>query len=213
MAILGRRVVCALALLGLAACAGATGNYTAPSVRALETERIINQPFEQAWNTYVGELSKSFFVINNIAKDSGIINVSYSTDQLSRFADCGHTDLTSSHPATGEEHLSYQTADSAVYNMGQEGTNILWTVTRKTHLEGRVNIYMAPQGGGETLLRVNAKYVWSVSHSGVSNVGTQAPGENWTLDFSSTAAGKTVGADPVTCAATGELERELLYLI
>jgi hypothetical protein len=209
----GRWIVCLLAL-GLAACAGSNATYTPPTGPSVATERSVSAPFDTAWDAYVAELSKSFFVINNISKDSRIINVSFSTNKPSRYVDCGHTIRTSTHPATGKQTFSYVTADSAQYNAGVPGTNYLWTVTRTTNLEGRINVYMAPQGQ-QTLLRVNAKYVWSGSYSAISNLGQRDPGASFSADFSSYSSGQTSGGtdQQVTCYSNGTLEHELLSLI
>ena len=70
--------VASLAIM-LAACAGSTTSYQPPAQYAVQTERRVALQFDEAWDRYVAELSKSFYVINNISKKSRIINVSLST--------------------------------------------------------------------------------------------------------------------------------------
>lgn len=201
-----------LASFMLTACASSTANYRPPHSYDVVTERTLNMPFAQTWDMYVAKLSESFFVINNISKESRIINVSFSSDQPSEFVDCGYAIRTSNHPATGEQIFSYETADDSMYNMGVSGTNVVWTIRRNTNLEGRINIYMAPMGN-QTLLRANVRYVWSNNISGSSNVGGVDSKQDST-SFSSKEVG-TVShpAGNYSCRSRGILEDRLLNLI
>lgn len=53
----------------LASCASSSGSYLPPQeASSATTERNLQIPFEQAWDSYVAELSKSFFVITISAK-------------------------------------------------------------------------------------------------------------------------------------------------
>lgn len=60
--------------------AGCVPEYVPPPPPApqIVNSVVINQPFETVWSAAVPALGRSFFVINNIAKDSGLINLSYS---------------------------------------------------------------------------------------------------------------------------------------
>lgn len=207
-----------LALLVLGACATSGASYRQPGTYNVETERMLDTPFADVWDMYVAKLSESFFVINNISKDSRLINVSFSVDRPSEFVDCGHATRTSSHPATGKQTFSYETADDAVFNVGIRGTNVLWTLRRNTNLEGRVNIYMAPNGN-QTQLRVNVRYAWSNHVSGSSNVGGVVS-EQYSMNFSSKEVATRTDSDvgvggPTTwsCRSRGRLEYRLLHLI
>jgi hypothetical protein len=57
----------------------------------VQNEVIVREPFSKVWDTLVRELAKSFFVINNIEKESRIINVSFFTQTPQDYADCGRT--------------------------------------------------------------------------------------------------------------------------
>lgn len=180
----------------LGGCASSTQSYSAATSHVVENEKILNIPFSKAWDQYVAELTKSFFVINNIDKESRIINVSFSVNKPSEFIDCGVTTRTAAHPSIGTQTFTYPTADDSTYLAGVDGTNELWNVQRNTNLEGRANIYMAPQGNN-TLLRVNARYVWSVDVTGQSNVGQVDHSSN-TVSFSTGGAALRVVMVPTS---------------
>lgn len=217
-----RRLTIFLALILLSGCASSGGSYRQPGTYDVTTERMLNIPFTSVWDLYVAELSESFFVINNISKESRIINVSFSSNRPSEFIDCGHTTRTSNHPATGKQTYSYKTADDATYNMGISGTNVLWTIRRNTKLEGRINIYMAPKGN-QTQLRVNARFAWTNNMSGSSNIGGVWSDQD-SMDFSSKEVAESTdaagnfsggvgGMISWSCRSRGTLEHRLLNLI
>ena len=78
-----------VALLFLAGCAGKL-DYVRPSTApgSANNTKIIDKPREAVWNSSVPELGKQFFVINNLDKSSGLINVSYNGDP-EKYIDCG----------------------------------------------------------------------------------------------------------------------------
>ena len=201
----------------LVGCASTESTYTPPASSGLQTERTLDSNFEDVWDRYVANLSKSFFVINNISKESRIINISFSTNEPGEFVDCGKTTRVTTHPAIGEQTFHYDTANDSSYLLGVKGTNNLWRVNRATRLTGRANIYIAPQNQG-TLIRANAKYVWTVNVSGTLNVGGSFS-NNTTLDFSSQQEGTKTAtlsegkSEKLICRSRGTLERRLLNLI
>lgn len=196
----------------VAGCASSDVNYAKPSMKKdSENELVVNKSFNSTWEDAVDGLSQSFFVINNISKDSGIINVSFSTDQPSQYIDCGSTTWTSSHPARGEQTWIYEVADDSSVWYGVEGTNHIGQRTRNTDLSGRINIFLKQISAKQTRIRTNIRYVLNIK---VIEQGITAPhhGENTsTVTFSS---GETGGSEgDAQCVATGNLENEVLSAI
>lgn len=201
----------AVALL-LSACASSTYTYTPPQATEVQTERMLDMPFEKAWDDYVAELSKSFFVINNISKDSRIINISFGTDSPSGYVDCGHTMRETVAPSIGKKTYNYETADSSSYLLAVPGTVVVSQANRKCSLDGRVNIYMAPRDD-KTLLRVNVRYVWSNDFS-IYQPNAIPYKDRRTISFNSREVGSGSGQDAeMKCYSTGHLEETLLNLI
>ena len=200
-------------------CASSGGQYTPPIRQAVTTDRTIAMPFGQFWDVYVEQLSKSFFVINNIEKESRIVNVSFATNQPGDYVDCGRMLRTSSHPASGERTWRYDTADNSTYAAGVKGTNVEIQFARETSLDGRANIFMAPEADG-TKLSVNARYVWTVKVTGHNpyaaayGTGGYVGTESMSVTFTSTQAGsQTVNQETLTCLSKGRLEQQLLDLV
>ena len=79
-----------IAIIGLsfflAGCAGKTAtynlDYTIPEKTIINNEVIVTSNYDETWSDLVGEMSKSFYVINNIDKESRLINLSFSPVSL-----------------------------------------------------------------------------------------------------------------------------------
>ncbi len=190
----------------LTGCATSTTNYAPPIAKTVQNNRQINQSFETVWDRLVKQLSSDFFVINNIDKNSRLINLSFSSQRPSDFVDCGRTSRTFKN-ARGDQNYTYNTADSSQFtSTNTEGH--AFNVRRTAKLEGRTNIYVAPEGIG-TLVSVNTKYVVNVTMSAIGFDGRNGGTENFTFDFS-TKQPFTDGQ--ISCMALGVIESKILGL-
>jgi hypothetical protein len=108
-------------------CAGST-DYTRPTTNPqVENSKIINKPREAVWNAAVPALGKQFFVINNLDKASGFINLSY-TGNPEAYIDCGRW-VSYVKNAAGERTYAFPGASAAqVYGHDPEG---LFTLQRR----------------------------------------------------------------------------------
>src|SRR6266446_73629 len=80
--------------------------YAPPENSAkIRNEVVVSKPFDSVWDSFVRNLAKSFYVINNIDKQSRIINVSFATDTPETYADCGISTRTYSR---GDENHTYK---------------------------------------------------------------------------------------------------------
>src|SRR3546814_19749131 len=112
---LKRSAVMAAILLTAGCAAQADLNYRKPTQPSLTNSRTVNAGLEETWDRLVRNLSSEFFVINNIAKASRIINVSFQTDAHERYVDCGVKHRTYTSP----------TGTKAVYPYGRDGITII----------------------------------------------------------------------------------------
>lgn len=168
--------VVAVVAVGCVSSGTSTFRYQEPTTGPrIPNERIVEAPFPQTWDLFVRRLATSFFVINNVEKESRILNVSFSSDTPSRYIECGRSNRTVS---WGDQELefNYEVAESSMYRiangvwMASEfvGLPMIARIDRKTSLDGRINIYIAPEGDERTIVTVNARYHFKVSTSGVN---------------------------------------------
>jgi len=225
--VLGSPLIGLCFLVGCAAPGTSNLDYAAPTLHSVENERLIDRPFDEVWDSLVERLAKSFFVINNIEKESRIINVSIATKTPELYVDCGRSHRTYER---GRERLSfdYDVAAASSYKAASvSGLNpVTLYVERRTSLDGRVNIYVAPRGDTQTLVTVNVRYVLTASMGGTyeaeSPLGVPAgsgaiPASSMTVSFDTAVPGTENWGDAkeplrITCCCTGELERQILAM-
>jgi hypothetical protein len=222
-----------LIMVFLAGCASpgmSTRQYQPPEPNKIENEKKVAKSFDETWDVLVAGLTKSVYVINNIDKASRIINFSFSSDAPELYLNCG-TSYRNYSRGKENQSYTYPTAGSVVYKYGDAIGNrkqFPRTVVarRKTSLGGRANVYVAPIPDGTTL-SVNARYILQVNATGVYTVenvyGTpmqtgqiQPFSQTWTLNTNQEFhgdAGTPEEPQPITCYATGKLERDILDIV
>ena len=188
----------------IAGCATSTMNYAPPTEARIINTKFVNKPFDIVWDGLVKELSSDFFVINNIDKNSRLINISFTSQRPSEFVDCGTTSRTFKN-ARGDQSYAYKTADGANFTAANDQGHV-FNVRRTSRLEGRTNIYVAPENAG-TNITVNTKYVVSVAMVVTAIDGRPAGTENFIFDPSTK---QTFSNGSVTCAAVGAIEDRIL---
>lgn len=205
-------------------------NYTAPIPVQIKNEGIVQKPYSQVWDGLVKEISKSFYVINNIDKESRIINLSFNTNTPADFVNCGKSHRTYTQ-GDKIDVFDYDVAGSSKFKVaGQKQPHPAWAsyavILREPSLEGRANIYIAPDDKDKntTIVTINARYIWTVKTKGESfnehangNVIStgRIPEETSIISFNTNTIGTKddVNGVKLTCISKGKLETELLGFI
>lgn len=211
-----RYVLLAALLLSLASCVGKV-DYIRPSIHVVASSnvKIVERPRDAVWSASIPELGKQFFVINNLDKASGLINLSYTGDP-ERYIDCGR--ITSYvQNARGERTYDFAGAKAQqTYEIMNPGV-ALFFIDRRVSLEGRVNLIFEEVGTNTTLVTANIRYVVTrtqVVRSTANNFFPQTVID--TISFNS-GSGASFPANsqepPAECVSTGALEREILSAI
>src|SRR5437773_8196359 len=147
-----------------------TANIAPAPANHVTNEITVTGTSDAVWDRLVAQLSRGFYVINNIDKASRLINVSFYSDTPAEYLDCGTTTRTYTRGNEHEEYR-YQVAESSDFKMGeQRGSAIItYDIHRATKLEGRANIYVAPKDSVTTVM-VNARYILTVDVTGIYQV-------------------------------------------
>ena len=209
-------------LNGCATQATSTFQYNEKQSNRINNEEVVNKSFESAWSDLVRHLAKSFYDVNNIEKESILINVSFSTDSPEKYIDCGNTIRTFKQ---GSEKLNYDydVAENTNYKYGAGKSNdgvfaFVGHVKRSTNLEGRINIYVAPKGEN-TEISVNTRYIFTISISGSVNtenmhgqvVRAEPISQSPTIiSFNTNKPNKS--DEGISCFSNGVLEAEILKM-
>jgi len=196
----------------LGGCAGHM-DYARPTTHAEAGSNVvvISKSRDAVWASAVPELSKRFFVVNNLDKASGFINLSYSGDP-EKYVDCGRV---TSFVKNARGERTYEFAGSTAqksYEVLNPGG--LFFIDRRMSLEGRVNLVFEEVSPTETRVTANTHYVVT-RHStarAASNNNTGSSTDTIAFNSGSSAAfpigaGQTVATE---CTPTGVLEQDIL---
>lgn len=200
-------------LLLVAGCASSNLSYTEPPhTQKVEISKTIKKPRDVVWAAAVPALGKDFFVINNMDKASGLINVSYSGDPHA-FVDCGHISASFSNLRGTQDFDFDGSIKDATYLQYKRPVAI--TLRRQMNLEGRINIIFESPTPDTTIITANARYIVERRLQARASNGA-ADSRNDEVSFSSNGRAQfaEVGSDqPLTCVPTGRLEQDVLQLI
>jgi len=209
------RIVVIVMLLFVAEGCGGRVNYIPPS-GAIPQERstYINASKDQVWKKIIPALSNSFFVINNLDKDSGLINVSYSGDP-EKYVDCGYVESYVKNFRGERKYFFPASKAHQIYEVMDTKRGALYRVDRKMNLDGRINIVIEEVGPERCKLSVNVKYVLTRSSTIRSSNG---PVDNLSDAISFTSGQKAQfpvggGRGGTQCQPTGKLEKEILEIL
>ncbi len=198
-----------IVLLGLlTGCAGKLDYVRPTSSASTGNIKIINHPRNAVWDTAVPQLGKQFFVINNLDKSSGLINISYSGDPQ-EYVDCGQI---SSYVKNFRGERTYQFPGSKAdenYEVMENGN--LFGIQRKMNLEGRVNVIFEEIDQNSTRVTVNVRYILT-KQAFVQNAGGGSQNYSDTISFNSGGRASFPQADSngTECIPTGKLEQDIL---
>ncbi len=204
---------CLLASGILTGCATGGLTYRAPIGSAtFESTKEVAKGREEVWTALVPQLGKQFFVINNMDKSSGLINVSYSGDP-EKYINCGWLSSQVNN-ARGERTYGFP-GSRAQMRYEQINQSLYYAVDRRMNLDGRMNIVLEEAAPNKTKVSVNTRYVVRRDLE-ITDVQGRRANRSDTVTFNGGQLGQFArdGSNEGTdCIATGALEKEVLDLV
>lgn len=207
---MNRRMLCVIAVAVLSGCAGKV-DYTPPLGRGSgENSVSVKKSKDAVWKGLVAELGKKFFVINNIDKESGLINVSYSGDP-ERYIDCG---MVTSYVKNLAGERTYVFPGARARQQYETMTDTLYKINRELSLEGRMNIIVSDIDGKSTNVSANTKYIVTRKAQIYNPQGIMVGNLNDTINFNTGGVASFPGTaqQTTTCQPTGQFEQDVIAL-
>lgn len=198
----------AVALVVLSGCAGKL-DYIRPESPSQPTSntKVVERSRDAVWNEVVPALGKQFFVINNLDKSSGLINISYNGDPL-KYIDCGRI-VSFVKNARGERTYDFPAASASQEYEVMNGSG-LFQLQRTMSLEGRVNLIFEEVSTNATRITASTRYVVQRQQT-VRDASGRSNSKSDVVNFNSgSGASFPEGA---FCQSNGSLERELLLIV
>lgn len=199
----------------ITACAGKV-DYIRPTaqVRPPSNIKVVERPRDAVWNASVPELGKQFFVINNIDKSSGLMNISYTGDP-ERYIDCGRI-VSYVMNAHGERTYDFAGAKAQQYFEILNPSIGHLNIDRRMSLEGRVNLIFEEVGPNTTRVTANTRYIATRTQIAYDAVKKYPQSVTDTISFNyggGASFPKNSQGQSSECVSTGALEREILSAI
>jgi hypothetical protein len=204
----------ALLVLGLviAGCAGKLDYVPPASLSAQPNAKTVAKSKDQVWEQLIPALSSRFFVINNIDKASGLINISYSGDP-ERYVHCG---TVTSYVKNARGERTYSFPGSRASQTYEVMTDNLYFIERTMALDGRMNIVVQANGAGATNITVNTRYVLTRNQKVTSAAGGFPQNFSHSINMN-TGQGSSFPTSsslpPLQCVPNGTFESEVLGLV
>lgn len=200
---------------GLIGCAGKV-DYFAPS-QSMATEqnsKLIPKPRDQVWAASVPALSRHFFIINNLDKSSGLINLSYAGNPQ-KYIDCGRIRSYVKN-MKGERVYNFAGAKAQQSYEVMNPSVGLFLIDRRVSLEGRVNLIFEEVDANTTRVTANTRYV--VTRTQIVRNASNSPYQTNTESISFNSGGSAQFTpqqrnEVAECSAMGVLEQEILSAV
>lgn len=150
-----------IALYGLcaSACADKVNvDIAPPQTYDFQDSKIYNYSYDRVWDAVVKAVGSSYFVLENIEKDSGILSLSFSSQQPKNYIDCGHIREYGTIQMEKYE-LEYDGADSSVLRRVANPQGIPCTAHRALSLSGKSNILVSKISKNKTQVMIRTRYI------------------------------------------------------
>lgn len=195
----------------ISGCASVTSDYSPPApINTIQTSKVVAGDYDAVWRRLIAAVAQDFFVINNLDKDSGLVNLSFSADRPSDYVDCGRMQVeVDGLPGQPWGDGNFNFSDSARYSSALNGTPL--KVTRKADLAGRANVVLSTTDG-ETQATVNVKYALNIGVVVRDYAGRYVGKRDVTATFSSKKRAFFENSQ-ATCNSKGVVERKLLDMV
>ena len=178
------------------------GKYVPPNIdnTNFKNSVITNKNFDETWTSVIDFVNDSFFKIENLEKDSGLLTLSFGSKEAEKFIDCGDFEYTLFF--TGEEFKG------SYIDYAKSGLLAV--------LEAKMIINIQKIDNESTKISINTNYTFSTQHA----LGYYDPKLNQTYSFVSGGYQKINVINPIsgsiptrTCKSTDFAENIIFNVI
>ncbi len=178
------------------------GKYIPPNIDDTNFKNFVitNKNFDETWNSVIDFASNSFFKIENLEKESGLLTLSFGSDEAENFIDCGDFEYTLFF--TGEEFKG------SYIDYAKSGLLAV--------LEAKMNINIQKIDNKSSKISIKTNYTYSTQHA----LGYYDPKLNQTYSFVSGGYQTIDVINPIkgsiptrTCKSTNFAENAIFNLL
>jgi hypothetical protein len=209
-------VLATMIALGAGCAAKIDSTFTQPEELKIDNSRVYNESYDKVWKAVVDSVGQSFFILENIEKDSGIMSISFVSKEPNKYIDCGNiTDFGSVYGKKYE--ISYAGAAPLVTRKIVSQTGVAFDVIRAVEVGGKANITVNKLGEKTTKVTVTTRYIVRITQAGDEPIPSPGFGQIMRpvlirdeLSFTGSEAGMLASRNGMVCRSTMELEQAIL---
>lgn len=198
-------VVLSASLLG---CSGKMDRVITPaSEYTASSHDVFEAPYDKVWKATIDSIAESFWSLDNIEKDSGILTLSCVFTNPEDWVDCGSVHHTAKFGAQKQD---------VTYSLASKYERVLWAnkdmwawLDRTVALTAKSNILVKKTGKNEVTVTVNTNYVLNLTYEPVYSY-FPIRRESKTMTFNNKAPGSFGVADSMICKSKNTLEQAIL---
>lgn len=189
-------VSCTLVMMALSSCITSSYSYksTVPIPR-IESTIVVKAPKDTVWSRIVRGVASTFFVINNMDRQSGFLNVSYSGDP-------------EDYVEGGEVTVEFDNGDRDYTFPGSRAYVHYSFFTRRVKMDGRMNIQINEIDSEQVLISINVRYILNMTIE--DNYSLYAEPYHQSISFDTNGSAKS--RDGGTFFSNGRFEQTVLNL-
>jgi hypothetical protein len=185
-------------------------SYSEPISSKVPQFITVSKSKDDVWNRLINGLGSSFFVINNIDKSSGFLNLSY-TGSPELYVDGGIISKTVKRSGKQNETFKFNAAKENITLIEQNDRNALFQRVRSLSLDGRINVIVTSIDSINTRITVNVKYILLLTskYYSMDNLYLESNSESITFNTGQIATSKA----NVKYQSNGVLEQTIYDLV
>lgn len=186
-------------------------DMTSPPEYDIQETKIYRKPYDKVWKAVVESIGSSYFVLENIEKDSGILSLSFSTQTPKDLIDCG-TVIETGTIQMQKYSLTYDGTETNLVKKLVTKNGIPGESLRKFSLSGKANVLVQSVGKNETKVTVKTRYVVELGYTHYIQ-GALAPVKTLnTMHFTGKETGQfdtNMNIPSLQCRSKGTLEMSI----
>lgn len=192
-------------LLAMLACTLFPYTHKPPETIIINNKKIINKPYDKAWNSVSNIFFQDIFKLESIDKANGIIIATFKTDRASDYVDCGivHRKYRDNEGVVHEYSYNYADSTQYKYTKNNQTYNAKVTTDLTTEIKAKLT-----QMGESTKITINVSYTLNrevLSTSSLDNKELPLAQEKMQLTTS-----KPYKKPDFSCIANGNIESNIL---
>ena len=201
----------AVSTFGLIGCSGKMDMaVTPPEEHTVSSSQVFTAPYDKVWKATIDAIAESFWSLDNIEKDSGILTLSCVFDNPETWVDCGSVHHTANFGAQKQD-ITYPLASKYQRVLWADKNAWAW-MDRTISVSAKSNILVKKTGKNESTVTINTIYNLNLAYEPVwAMIPVRKESKSMTFSHKTPGSFDTPGS--MICRSKNALEQAILKAI